>query len=203
MPLTVALSGLGLGLSLIVPIGAQNAFVLRQGLRRQHIWVVVAVCALSDIALIAVGVAGGGALFTRFPEWLVVAKWAGAAFLLTYAAIAARRALRPSASSAPEGEVTVPTGPGAVAVTALALTWLNPHVYLDTVVLLGSIATTHGEDSWMFGLGAMTGSVVWFTMLALAARLLSPLFAKPIAWRIVDGAIAVVMVVIAINLLIH
>ena len=155
------------------------------------------------MTLIAVGVAGGGALFTRFPEWLVVAKWAGALFLLAYAAFAARRALRPTPESLDPADGPRPVGRGAVIGTALALTWLNPHVYLDTVVLLGSIATTHGDDSWAFGIGAGLGSVVWFSALAVAARLLSPLFAEPLAWRIIDGSIAVVMTVIAVSLLVR
>src|SRR3954465_8382860 len=168
MPATwipAALAGLGLGLSLIIAIGAQNAFVLRQGLRREHVLVVVAICGLSDLVLIALGIAGGGLLFTAVP-WLVeVVRWVGAAFLLLYGLFAARRALRPSRlettdSAAPNAVSTL-----AVAATCLALTWLNPHVYLDTVLLLGTVASTHGEARWAFGAGAGLGSIVWFSAL--------------------------------------
>lgn len=242
MPFAVMLQGLGLGLSLILPIGAQNAFVLRQGIRRQHVWAVVAVCAASDVILITLGVSGAGAVFTRFPEWLVVAKWAGAAFLLAYAVFAARRAIRPgvlvvdgedpadrgferaetaedgrrAGTDLPAGDVSRSPLPLATSVatpaagrvwavlaTAFALTWLNPHVYLDTLVLLGSLASTHGDEAWAFGAGASTASVVWFSVLGAGSRLLSPLFAKPVAWRIVDGSIAVIMTAIALNLLLH
>ena len=194
-----ALAGLGLGLSLIVAIGAQNAFVLRQGLRREHIVVVILICALSDAALIALGVAGAGWVFDRVP-WLVdVVRWAGAVFLAVYGALAARRALRPTGLAVASGDAT---GASllAVAGTTLALTWLNPHVYLDTVVLLGSVASTHGQWRWAFGAGAMLGSVLWFTALGLGARLLAPVFARPAAWRVLDGVIAVVMVVLAVSL---
>ncbi|MET0448386.1 MAG: LysE/ArgO family amino acid transporter [Aeromicrobium sp.] len=193
------ISGLGFGLSLIIAIGAQNAFVLRQGLRREHVLAVVAICAVSDAVLITVGVGGLGSLLDLAP-WLVdVMSIGGAAFLLTYAALAARRAWRPTAISADE------TGPATslwpVATTALALTWLNPHVYLDTVVLLGSVAGTHGDERWWFGAGAVIGSVVWFTSLGYGARLLEPLFERPVAWRVLDALIAVVMAAIAISLL--
>jgi len=201
-PLLAALAGLGLGLSLIVAIGAQNAFVLRQGLRREHVLAVVLICALSDAALIAAGVAGGGVLFTALP-WLVdVIRWAGAAFLLAYGILAAIRALRrptPDAAGLRAGTATAGTLGAAIA-TCLALTWLNPHVYLDTVLLLGSVASTHGAHRWFFAAGAVTGSILWFSALGFGARLLAPLFAKPLAWRILDGLIAVVMIALAVLL---
>lgn len=198
-PLLAALAGLGLGLSLIVAIGAQNAYVLRQGLRREHVGWVIAVCALSDLVLIALGVAGAGLVFDAVP-WLVPAvRFAGAAFLLVYAVLAARRAIRPGAALTASGE-PARAGLGAVVGTALALTWLNPHVYLDTVVLLGSIATTHGDLRWAFGAGAGVASIAWFTALGLGARLLAPVFARPLAWRILDGLIALVMLGIAVSL---
>jgi L-lysine exporter family protein LysE/ArgO len=204
-PLLAALAGLGLGLSLIVAIGAQNAFVLRQGLRREHVLPIVLICALSDAVLIAVGVGGGGALFTAVP-WLVdVIRWVGAAFLIGYGILAARRALRrpkPDAGLHAEDAASRTAGSLAAAVaTALALTWLNPHVYLDTVLLLGSVASTHDEQRWWFAGGAVVGSILWFTSLGFGARLLAPLFAKPVAWRILDGIIAVVMFAIAASLL--
>lgn len=193
--ITAALAGLGLGFSLIVAIGAQNAFVLRQGLLREHVALVVAICALSDIALITLGIAGAGAVFTAVP-WLVdVVRYAGAAFLLVYGVLAARRAWKPSAlkaSAAASGSSAL-----VVAGTVLALTWLNPHVYLDTLVLLGSVGSTHGDDRWWFGLGAGIASILWFTLLGFGARLLAPVFARPIAWRVLDGLIAVVMIVLA------
>jgi L-lysine exporter family protein LysE/ArgO len=194
------LAGLVFGLSLIVAIGAQNAFVLRTGLRGRHVAAVVAVCALSDAVLITTGVAGLGALVDRVPVALTVARVGGAAFLLGYAVLAARRALRPPGALT-TAEDDGPERPWAAVGTALALTWLNPHVYLDTVVLLGSVAGTHGGARWWFAAGAVTGSVVWFVGLGYGARLLRPLFARPAAWRVLDGAIAAVMLVIAASLL--
>jgi L-lysine exporter family protein LysE/ArgO len=197
--LVAASSGLGFGLSLIVAIGAQNAFVLRQGLRREHVLPVVAICAVSDAVLIAIGVAGLGSLLDRAP-WLVdVMSIGGAAFLLTYAALAARRAWRPSSITTDDHGPATALWPAAA--TALALTWLNPHVYLDTLVLLGSVAATHADERWWFGVGAVVASVTWFTSLGFGARLLDPLFARPLAWRVLDALIAVVMAAIAISLL--
>lgn len=194
------LSGLGFGLSLIVAIGAQNAFVLRQGLRREHVLAVVIVCAASDALLIAAGVGGLGSLLQLAPWLLVVVRIGGAAFLIVYGALAARRALNPKAL-----ETTDDSRPRSllpVLATVLALTWLNPHVYLDTIVLLGSIAATHGGDRWWFGLGAAVASILWFTALGFGARLLQPVFRKPIAWRVLDAVIALVMWAIAANLLV-
>lgn len=217
--LGTALTGLAFGLSLIVAIGAQNAFVLRTGLTRRHVLPVVAVCALSDAVLIAAGVGGLGALVQSAPAVLTVARIAGAAFLIGYGIVAARRAWRPATDAAlvaapgstrttgTTGTGTTDGGPDSagrawpVVGTALALTWLNPHVYLDTVVLLGSVAGTHGEDRWWFGAGAVAGSVLWFTGLGYGARLLRPVFARPAAWRVLDAVIAVVMVAIAVGLL--
>jgi L-lysine exporter family protein LysE/ArgO len=193
------LAGLGFGLSLIVAIGAQNAFVLRQGLLRRHVLAVVAVCALSDVVLILLGIGGAGLAFAAVPWLTIVVRVAGAVFLLGYAALAARRAIRPKALDA--GEPQASAGPLATVLTCLALTWLNPHVYLDTVVLLGSVANTHGDSRWLFGAGAAVGSIVWFTALGFGARLLQPVFAKPAAWRILDGVIALVMTAIAVSLL--
>jgi L-lysine exporter family protein LysE/ArgO len=195
-----ALAGLGFGLSLIVAIGAQNAFVLRQGLRREHVFAVVLVCAASDAILIGIGVAGLGALLQAVPWLLIVVRIAGAGFLLVYGALAARRAFHPATLSASESGVSTPLWT-AIA-TCLALTWLNPHVYLDTVVLLGSVAATHGADRWWFALGAAVASILWFTALGYGARLLRPVFARPAAWRILDALVAVVMVVLAIGLLV-
>jgi L-lysine exporter family protein LysE/ArgO len=198
---TTALAGLGLGLSLIVAIGAQNAFVLRQGLRREHVLPIVLVCALSDAVLIVAGVAGAGAVFAVAPVVLTVVTWAGAVFLLGYGVLAARRAIRPSVLAAGGGAAA--TTLTVAVTTCLALTWLNPHVYLDTVVLLGSIANTHGADRWWFGAGAVLGSVLWFTALGFGARMLQPVFARPAAWRVLDAVIAVVMVAIAMSLVLR
>jgi L-lysine exporter family protein LysE/ArgO len=198
-PLLAALAGLGLGLSLIVAIGAQNAFVLRQGLRLEWVGPVVAVCTLSDAVLIFAGVGGVGALVTAVPALLMVLRFAGAAFLLCYGLLAARRALRPGALRA-EGTAGGRARVAATVLTCLALTWLNPHVYLDTVVLLGSIASTHDGQRWWFGAGAAVGSLLWFTSLGFGARLLRPVFARPAAWRVLDVVIAVVMVSLALSL---
>ncbi|MCR2799801.1 LysE/ArgO family amino acid transporter [Microbacterium sp. zg-Y818] len=210
-------AGFALGLSLIVAIGAQNLFVLRQGVRREHVAAVAIVCALSDAALIAAGVAGLGIALEAVP-WLVdVVRWAGAAFLLGYAVLAARRAWRPSGAaltagtsqaqpargetaSAPPGATMARTRLAPVLLTCLALTWLNPHVYLDTVFLLGGVATTHGDLRWVFAFGAMAASVVWFFSLAYGARFLGRWLATPRAWRVLDAVIAVVMAVLAVSL---
>ncbi|MEV7395776.1 LysE/ArgO family amino acid transporter [Aeromicrobium sp. NPDC092404] len=197
--LVATLAGAGFGLSLIVAIGAQNAFVLRQGLRGEHVLAVVLVCAVSDVVLIALGVAGIGSLLELAP-WLVDAmRIGGAAFLLTYAVIAGRRAIRPGAIDPETSGAATPLWPTVT--TAVALTWLNPHVYLDTILLLGSIAGTHGDERWWFGAGAAVGSVVWFSALGFGARLLRPLFSRPASWRILDALIAVVMAAIAASLL--
>jgi L-lysine exporter family protein LysE/ArgO len=196
----VLLGGFGFGLSLIVAIGAQNAFVLRQGLRGEHVGLVVAACALSDALLIAAGVAGAGAVLAHAPTLGDAVRAGGALFLLSYAALAARRALRPGALM-PARSGAEQAGRGATLATTLALTWLNPHVYLDTVVLLGTVAGAHGGQRWLFAAGAALGSVVWFTTLGHGARLLRPLFARPAAWRGLDALVAVVMTAIAVSLL--
>ena len=199
--LLALMSGMALGLGLIVAIGAQNAFVLRQGLRVEHVAAVVAVCTLSDLALIAGGVLGAGAALSRVPWLIPVICFAGAAFLLCYGLLAARRALRPGALL-PDAR-GVRTGLAVTVGTCLALTWLNPHVYLDTVVLLGSMSSTYGEHRWAFAAGAGVGSTVWFTGLGYGARLLRPVFARPTAWRVLDGGIALVMVSLAVSLVVR
>jgi len=197
-------AGLGLGLSLIIAIGAQNAYVLRQGIRRQHVIAVVIVCALSDAVLIVAGVAGLGFIIERMPWLIVIAQWLGAAFLFCYGALAAWRAIRGTTGSldTTAGEETPRSGRGlrTVILTVLALTWLNPHVYLDTVIMLGSIAATHGEERWVFAAGAIVASVVWFSALGYGARALSRKLSSPSAWRILDGLIALIMITLAITL---
>jgi L-lysine exporter family protein LysE/ArgO len=198
--LAAALSGFVTGLSLIVVIGAQNAFVLRQGLRRRHVLLVVAVCAGSDLVLILAGIAGIGTIVERAPTVLVVLRWFGAAFLLGYGLLAARRAIRGGQlEAAGERQLNTP----AVLAAALAFTWLNPHVYLDTVLLVGSIASTHGaRGRWWFAAGASLASIAWFTALGYGARFLTPVFRRRNAWRVLDGGIAVVMLALAASLLI-
>lgn len=195
-----AISGLGFGLSLIVAIGAQNAFVLRQGIRREHVLPVVAVCIGSDVILMTLGVAGFGAIVNSAPMIMTIARYAGAAFLLGYAALAAKRAFSASALSAGGG---APIALGAAVATCLAVTWLNPHAYLDTVVLLGSFANTYATpDRWFLTAGAIAGSLIWFVSLGFGARLLAPVFAKPRAWRVLDSVIALVMTGLAVGLLV-
>lgn len=196
--LQAALTGFLIGFGLIVAIGAQNAFVLRQGLIRRHVLAVTTVCALSDALLIAAGVAGLGTLVQATPGLLTVATLGGAAFLAAYGWLAARRALNPGALVAASGEAR---DIRATLAAALAFTWLNPHVYLDTVVLVGSLsARFSGADRLAFAGGAMAASAVWFYGLGFGARLLAPVFARPAAWRILDGLIACVMWAIAFSL---
>jgi L-lysine exporter family protein LysE/ArgO len=198
--LLALLAGLGTGLSLIVAIGAQNAFVLRQGLRREHVPAIVAVCALSDLALIAAGVAGLGALVELRPGMLTAIACAGAAFLVAYGVLAARRALRPGALQAKDGDGSAGASMRGNVLTCIGLTWLNPHVYLDTVLLLGSVAAGYGAHRWLFAIGAGTASVLWFCGLGFGARFARPLFARPLAWRVLDSAIAVTMIVLGIRI---
>ncbi|HYH76255.1 MAG TPA: LysE/ArgO family amino acid transporter [Arthrobacter sp.] len=197
--LAPAVLGFGTGLALIVAIGSQNAFVLRQGIRGEHVAAVVLVCSVSDALLIAAGIAGIGALIQASPAVVDVARIAGAAFLVAYGAMAARRAIRPGslAPSARQGALSS----GAAISTVLALTWLNPHVYLDTVLLLGSVANQQAQDlRWWFGAGAITASVAWFSALGFGARMLRPFFARPASWRLLDGLIAAVMLALGVRL---
>jgi L-lysine exporter family protein LysE/ArgO len=193
-----ALEGFFLGAGLIIAIGAQNAFVLRQGLLREHVFAVATVCALSDLLLIAAGVSGVGGLVREAPAVAMAVTVAGAAFLFGYGLLAFRRALAPGRlDAADRGAKSL----GAAILTALALTFLNPHVYLDTVVLIGSISARHaGWAAVAFAAGAGAASIVWFYGLGFGARLLAPLFARPAAWRALDLFIAVVMWAIAFRL---
>ena len=194
------MSGLATGLSLIVAIGAQNAFVLRQGIRREHVRTTVLICLVSDALLIFAGIAGLGALLAVAPWFISVARAGGAAFLLAYAYFAARRAFSPLGMET--STAATPTPRRTVALTALALTWLNPHVYLDTVILLGSIASAQGETGrWVFGSGAALASALWFTGLGFGARYLRGFFANPRSWRVLDAVIATLMAVLAVSLL--
>ena len=193
------LSGFLLGGSLIVAIGAQNAFILRQGLLRRHVFVLCLICALSDALLIAAGVAGLGTLIAQSPMLIGVVTIGGALFLFSYAFLAFRRAMRPETlRAAREGEGSLK----AAVAACLAFTFLNPHVYLDTVLLIGSISATHqGVARAAFAFGAAAASFVWFFGLGYGARLLQPFFARPAAWRVLDIAIGVVMAAIGLTLL--
>ncbi|OUD10376.1 amino acid transporter [Marivivens niveibacter] len=190
--------GLRTGIALILAIGAQNAFVLRQGVRREHVLAVVLVCAISDALLIAAGVAGIGALVEAAPWALEVLRWGGVAFLTWYGVKAFRAAYL--------GGETMEAAGGAkaslkkVITTCVALTWLNPHVYLDTVVLLGSISAQFPGREWVFGAGAMLGSVLFFSALGFGARLLAPVFRNPTAWRILDVLVGLLMWSVALKL---
>lgn len=199
MDFSTYLTGFTMGLTLIVAIGAQNAFVLRQGLRGEHVLAVVATCALSEAILVSVGVAAFGQIAAVMPGLEPAMRYAGAAFLFWYGAKNLQSALgAASVLVAASGNVT-PLA--STLVTCLALTWLNPHVYLDTVVLLGSISTQFPGAEASFGAGAVTASFVFFSTLGFGARWLRPLFANPRAWRILEGVIALTMWLIAIKLL--
>ncbi|PYY51670.1 LysE/ArgO family amino acid transporter [Curtobacterium sp. MCBD17_023] len=214
-----ALSGLGTGLALIVAIGVQNTYLLRLAVstRPGVVAVAVAVCTLSDAALIVAGVLGVGVVVERVPVALLVIRFVGAAFLLTYGVLAARRALRPSDEAirledraADDGTPPARLGAGrpggptmrAAVLTMLVFTWANPHVYLDTLVFLGSVANRQGvDDRWWWTVGAVAASCLWFGALGFGGRLLRPLFAKPVTWRVFDALVAVVMLAFGVALL--
>ncbi len=193
--MTVALAGFLTGLSLIVAIGAQNAFVLRQGIRVEHVGVVVAICALSDLALIAAGTLGIGVIVTAVPWALVALKWLGAAYLSWFAVGSFRSALHAQGL-----QESAARSRGSIVTTTLALTFLNPHVYLDTVVMLGNLANQQGAQRWAFASGAGLASIVWFSGLGFGARAFAGPLAKPAVWRVIDVAIGVVMMVLAVVL---
>ncbi|WP_417430576.1 LysE/ArgO family amino acid transporter [Kiloniella sp.] len=193
------LKGMGIGAGLIIAIGAQNAYVLTQGLRRNNQYLIAALCSLIDALLITIGVAGMGVLITSNPLLLDFAVWGGALFLFVYGLKAFRSALNPDVLTAEQDR-----GPDTLikaVLTTLAVSLLNPHIYLDTVILLGSIGGQYpAETRIWFGLGAVVSSFVWFFSLSLGAQWLAPLFKRPIAWRILDSFIGIVMWTIAISL---
>lgn len=211
--LTPFLAGLGIGLSLIVAIGAQNAFLLRQAAKREHIVAVTLFCIVSDVVLIGGATGAVGWVAAHAPWVLDLARWGGVVFLACYGLMAAKRAWRPSGEvleAAPEAPSAPASGGGtavltrrgtltAALLTCAAMTWLNPHLWLD-VAMLGSIANTFGEGRWAFTLGAITGSTIWFGSLAFAATLLGRYLRTPRAWRILDTIIAVVMLGLAVRL---
>lgn len=194
--MTAAVAGFGLGFSLILAIGAQNAFVLRQGVRREHVLAVCLTCALSDAVLIAAGVSGFGALAGAMPGLERIMRYGGAAFLVWYGLRSLASAWRGGASLQAAGRAT---GLRAALLTCLALTWLNPHVYLDTVVLLGAVSAQY-DDRLAFALGAMTASFVFFFALGYGARSLAPLFRRPASWRVLDLLVGLTMWAIALKL---
>ena len=196
---SAVLTGFATGMSLLVVIGAQNAFVLRQGLRGEHVLWVVIICSLSDIALESAGVAGLGTI-SRLAGWILPAmRWFGVAFLVIYGAMTLRNALKHS-TLAPDQAGTAMSR-RRVVLTCLALTWLNPHVYLDTVLLIGSIALSHVPVQWWFLAGSLFASCCWFVGIGYGAKWLRPLFASPKSWRILDIGIAVVMWTVAVSLI--
>ncbi len=187
--------------ALIIAIGAQNAFVLRQGIKREHVLPIVLVCGFSDALLIGLGIAGLGTLVQQSPVLLALARYGGAAFLIWYGLMAARRAFT---AESLQLDAAPPMTLKAALAACLAFTYLNPHCWLDTVVLLGSISSQQPDGlRWVFGAGALLASFVWFFSLGFGARLLAPLFAKPIAWKLLDGAIALIMWAIAVSLLLN
>jgi L-lysine exporter family protein LysE/ArgO len=212
--LLALLSGLGVCLALIISIGAQNAIVLRQGLRREHVGLVVLVCVVSDVILQTIGVAGVATVVAAHPWLETVGRWVGAVFLVGFAAFSVRRAWRgggsleaaPVADGADAGGsrsgVATRTRSSRLTTlaTILAVTWLNPQALLETTVVLGSIAAPHGEARWWFLAGGIAASTLWFVAFGYGARLLAPLMRTERAWRILDIGIAVVMLVIAVTL---
>lgn len=193
------LPGFMLGFSLILAIGAQNAFVLRQGLRGEHVLAICLACALSDAILILAGVTGFTVISSQLPWIEPVMRYAGAIFLFGYGARSFLTAFRETGALAPAD--SAPAALGITLVTCLALTWLNPHVYLDTVMLIGSISTQFGEETPAFAAGAVTSSFVFFFSLGYGARLLRPVFAKPQSWRVLEVGIGITMWAIAVSLL--
>ena len=196
-----AVSGFLVGLSLILAIGAQNAFVLRQGLRQEHVGAVVLACGLSDAVLMTAGVLGFGALSEAMP-WLGNAmRLGGAAFLIVYGALRFRAALRGGAALMPTDATAAPLG--RVLATCLLLTWANPHVYLDTLVLVGTLSAQYAPYSGYFGLGAVTASFTFFAALGYGARLLAPVFARPASWVVLEVVVGCTMWAIAAGLLLR
>ncbi|GAA2172261.1 LysE/ArgO family amino acid transporter [Agrococcus versicolor] len=214
LSLAAFLAGLAICLGLIISIGAQNSYVLRQGIRREHVGAIVIACIASEVVLQTAGVVGVGALVTHVPWLDGVARWAGAIFLVGYAAVCARRAWRgggslaeapadasDAASGAPAGvAVRQRTSRRTAVLTILALTWLNPHALIETTLVMGSIAATHGDARWSFLVGGLLASAIWFVGFGYGARYLAPIMRTERAWRILDAGIAVVMLGIAVAL---
>lgn len=197
MNITDYLSGFLLGLSLIIAIGSQNAFVLKQGLKREHVFIICLFCAVSDALLISAGVAGFGAVTARFPQLVQIAKFAGVIFLLVYGLQSLYASVRLSHALTTEGQAVGSLKKALL--LCIGFTWLNPHVYLDTLVLVGMVST--GASSKLtFAIGAISASFVFFFALGYGARLLRPLFAKPKAWNILDALVGLLMLYLAWHL---
>jgi len=195
--LTAAITGFFTGISLIIAIGAQNAFVIRQGLARNHVFLVVAVCAISDALLIAAGIAGLGVAVSGLPWLLEIVRWLGVVYLGWFGIKSFRSAFRVQSLEVSGGSNL---SAKAALLAVLGFTFLNPHVYIDTVLLLGSIGAQFGDLRWAFGAGAMLGSIVWFSLIGWGARSLAPLLKSPKVWRWIDTAIGIVMFTVAIYL---
>lgn len=191
------LPGFFTGLSLIIAIGAQNAFVIRQGLLKQHVTLIVAICAISDAALIYLGTGGLGTIIQDRPSLLEFIRWFGVAYLSWFGIKSVKSALKTQSLQAGEG---AEVSKSKIVATCFALTFLNPHVYLDTVILLGSIANQFESDRWFFAFGAAIASLVWFSAIGYGARAASKFMSKPIFWKVLDSLIAIVMFTIAITL---
>ena len=193
-------SGFSLGLSLILAIGAQNAFVLKQGIKKQHVFLVCIICALSDAVLIFVGVSGFGYVVERYQVIKTAVLWGGFVFLSIYGLRSLYSAFSASHTLASGDEEA--RGAAKTAILTLAFTWLNPHVYLDTALLLGSVSTKFGERAGLFGVGAMCASFAFFFSLGYGARFLAPLFKKPAAWKILEFFVGVTMITLGAMLVI-
>lgn len=193
--------GFAIGMSLIVAIGAQNAFVLKQGLKRQYVFWVCLLCATSDAILIALGVTGFAQVIQSYPQILSIAKYFGAAFLFIYGAQHFYAAFTQNQSLSASDQKA--ENLWAILAICAALTWLNPHVYLDTVILLGSISTQYAATKFYFALGAMSASFIFFFSLGFGARLLEPVFQHTKAWKVLDIVIALIMWAIALNLILN
>ncbi|WP_373636777.1 LysE/ArgO family amino acid transporter [Yoonia sp. BS5-3] len=191
-------AGFALSMSLILAIGAQNAFVLRQGLRRAHVGPVIALCCLSEAILIFSGVAGFGVITKAAPWALEVMRWGGAVFLVIYGLRSLRAAFANTEALTTEGGAVQSLRTALI--TTLILTWANPHVYLDTVGLIGAVSTTYEAGRWFFGAGALSASCVFFCVLGYGARMLAPFFAKPKAWAWLDGFVGITMLILATKL---
>ena len=193
------LAGFSLGFSLILAIGSQNAFVLRQGLKKEHVFVVCFICALSDSILIALGVSGFALIIKTIPWIEPLARYGGALFLFIYGAINFKAAFTANDGLNPADTKT--SSLSKIVLTCLALTWLNPHVYLDTVMLLGSVSTQYVEHKMQFAIGAISASFIFFFSLGYGARILRPFFEKPKSWKILDFLIGCIMWAIAFSLI--
>lgn len=196
--MTTFFSGFFLSLSLILAIGSQNAFILKQGIKKQHIVLICTICAISDAILISLGIAGFGAIVNKYPAIEMYARYGGALFLFVYSVLSFKSAF--SQSHILKAESGVEKSTLKTVAICLAFTWLNPHVYLDTMVLLGSISTQYEGKQIEFGLGAVVASFTFFFSLGFGARLLAPIFQKPKSWQVLEFIVGLTMLIIALTL---